>query len=491
MSRRGDARPGIDASAHVLSALSPRAFFDQFGHLGPVRRTAATAATVLLLAGFVTIDWERFANVALGPYNVKLPSMLFSLSAVLCLPLLSTLRRFARNRVAIALVATLGALAVYLVVRALLSADVRAALPQIAATITGAVAPGFAVITLCTTLAAVGVAARWYLAGAVVASVYGFYQLTAFYLGLPQGIVYTGVGTDGLVGRISAFSYEPAYFAYYIVLGLGLTIMLDVLRPAKTHLVLIALFALVLTLANVRALVFLAPLLVVLLVFRARRYRRAMFTLLVAAAACAALTVMMPSLIGALRQTETPSGSNQAAAPVAPAPSTAAPTRATATSEPTPAPGLLDPNEPSSNAPRLSVYRTVLGVAQRQLVFGAGLGNLQIELQSVEPPPPNIDLSKPVVANNIWLEALVDGGVLAVLLQLGAVVLMGALLFKRWATAVFPVVAAWLAVILVGGMLTSYFFDIKIWVVAGLVVSALPAIRRAASGEPAEPGDSL
>jgi hypothetical protein len=450
-----------------------------------LRRWSARGSLLLLVLGLFTVSWERFGNVPLGPYNVKLSSAILTLSALLAVPLAPRLRSIARSRSTLALGAAFGVLPAYLIVRAFFASDLKAALPQIAALVTGALAPALAVLLLCTSVRAVQIAARWFVLGAAAASLFGLYQLLAFYTGLPQGIEYRGVGTDGIVGRISALSYEPAYFAYFLVLALGLTVTLDFFERRRAHLVLIALFTLTLALANVRALVFVTPLLLILLALRARRYQRTFVTVAVAALVGIVLSLAMPSIVTGVQAAQTASASGTSAPVSEKTPPTsgraderpAASPSAAASIRPSD-PSLLDPDEPSSNAPRLSVYRTVLQVALRHVVFGSGLGNLQSELQTVTPPPPNIDLTKPVVANNIWLQALVDGGVIAAFLQLGAIVLAALVLFRRWTAPLYPAAVAWLSVIAVGGMLTSYFYDIKIWVVGALILAALSALRQ-------------
>lgn len=440
-------------------------------------------AAVLLAAGLFTISWERFGDIALGGYNVKLPVVLLSVAALLTIPnwwrWLMSLRRAPASVRWIALLAVAAVL--LFVVRGLTSQPLTLGVAQIAAVASGAVAPALAVMGVLRSRSDVVWALRWLIAGAVAASLFGLYQLIAFYTGLPQGVVYTGVGTSGVGGRISAFSYEPAYFAYFLVLALGAVLAVAQLERRGVSWLTLGFFALVLVLVNVRALLFVLPVLVVLLAVDWRRNRVVLLKGVVSGVVALGLVTAATLAIGALQRSEQPqvvASAPTAAGTAAPAPRATEDTIAA----PPQLPGnVLDPNEPSSNGPRLDLYKAVLTVDLRHPVLGIGPGHLHDALAADHFVASNQGAN--VVANNVWLQAVADGGVLLLLLEAGVVAGLVVLWWRLRRSAANPIAASLLAVLLVGGMLTSYFFDIKVWVVLAFALVLARITRQ--DGEPA------
>lgn len=448
---------------------------------GSVRRgTAASAALGLLALGLFTVSWERLLNVHIASYNVKLPSLLFSTAFVLAL----VAKRRGRPRPPAALYQRLllgltVAIVLYEVVRGVLSPTPAAAVAQLAAVLTGAMLPAAALLLLVRDRDDLRWALRWLLAGAALASAFGLYQLLAFYLGWPQGIAYTGVGIGTSIGRISAFSYEPAYFAYYLVLALGAYVTLRRMQSEDGRWGGLAAFAAMLYLANVRAvpLVVLAMGVVLLVAFRANRRLLARGSVLLAAAV--AVAVAVPLALSAVTTVLQP---RDDAVDERPPSVSAGPDGERPSDEPTPDPPeqalrpqiqSVDPQEPTSNGPRLALYTAVLHEVQQSPVFGLGPGNLTAALRRNAPETVADQGGGQVVANNVWLQALADGGVPLLLLELALVGTVLVTTIRRRAATVFPLCAAWLAVLGVGGMLTSYFFDVKVWVVLALIVVGL------------------
>lgn len=415
------------------------------------------------------MSWDRLANITVSSYNVKLPAILFTLAA---LTALASPRRLADLRPS-RLVRILAILTVVIVVvfvaASIAAARPASAFPQVAAVLTGAVLPAFAVVAAAAEgRAGVVWALRWFVAGAYFASAFGFYQLLAFYLRLPQFVTYTGVGVDGDVGRIAGFNYEPAYFADFIVLAVGAFVAIAYLRGTRPSLWAIGWYSAVLVLCNVRALVFLLPAFAILLLLRWRRNRALLVRGVVAAVIVIAANLAVTHGVLAVHDALT---RHAAEAPAPPAEPSGPP----AAEEPDTPANVLNPEEQSSNAPRLALYRAVLQVAAAHPLIGVGPGNLRTALAGVHYVAPNQGAQ--VVANNIWLQALSDGGVMLLLLEAAVIVVIVILLFRRSLTVLQPLIAAWLAVLLVSGMLTSYFFDVKIWAVLGLIVAAVTALR--------------
>lgn len=444
------------------------------GLLGPARvddvrlRVLDVVAIAGVAIGLFTVSWDRLANIQLAGYNVKLPSLVFTIAALAVIPMLWRRRTEFRDRWVRMIGALVALLFVVLVVASLISDRPAAGLAQIVAVVTGALAPSIAVFGVARALPDLVWAMRWFLAGAALASVFGLYQLAAFYLGWPQFITYTGVGVDGEAGRIAAFSYEPAYFANFLILAFGAAVTVAILRGRRLGWVPVFGFAVMLVLVNVRALFFVLPVLVVLLAIRWRQNRRLLLRVVVAAVVVVGVNIGTTSVIA-----QVTAQAIQQAQPVAPGETptdvpVATPDPTARADAPT---NVLNPNEQSSNAPRLALYKAVLDVSLVRPVLGVGPGNLGGALADSGYMPPNQGTQ--VVANNIWLQALADGGIVLVLVEAGIVVLMVVQFFRRASSPVQPLIAAWLTVVGVSGMLTSYFFDVKIWVVLGMVIAAV------------------
>jgi hypothetical protein len=80
------------------------------------------------------------------------------------------------------------------------------------------------------------------------------------------------------------------------------------------------------------------------------------------------------------------------------------------------------------------------------------------------------------VANDVWLQAMVDGGYLLLAAQIGFF-LVAALSLARAGTR--QLMAGWLTVLLIEGALTSNFYDVKLWAVLGLGIG-MAELRRVA-----------
>jgi hypothetical protein len=452
-------------------------------------------AAVLVAVGLVTVSWDRLLNVQAGPYNVKLPALVLSVAAVLAL--LGTRRavpvlvgRGAR-RVVAGLVA---AIVLYELVRGLFSASPTAAFAQVAALLSGAVLPAVAVLLVVRTKQHLRWALGWLLVGAVIAAVFGLYQLFAFYTGLPQGIQYVGVGIGTGIGRISAFDYEPAYFAYYMLLVLGAFIALRRLDGGDVGWRPLIAFGAILYLANVRAVPLVAIGIAVLLVLALRWNRRLLVrgaaVLVVTVAVALATPTAVTTIAGLVPQAAPASDAGSPARdhsdPVVSDSPDAAESDAAVQKGIQSQLQSVDPGEKSSNAPRLGLYSAVLREVAHAPVFGLGAGNLGDALRSNAPSAIQDQIGGQVVANNIWLQALADGGAVQLLLELALVVTVLVAALRRRTAAVYPMAAGVLAVIGVGGMLTSYLFDIKVWVVLALALVGF-ALADAAAPARAEP----
>lgn len=446
---------------------------------------------VLVAAGLFTISWDRLANVGLGPYNVKLPSVLFLLAASVALPSARTRIAVLAPRFSGALGVAMVLLIIWFVSLSLFATDRSAAFGQLAAIASGCVAPAFALLIVLTSSDRLRWACSWLVAGGYFAACFGIYQLVAYYAGWPQLVDYFGRGIDGGVGRIAAFNYEPAYFTNFliIVIGARLVIAAQTCRlPSWGEFIL---FGFVLVLANVRALIVAVPVFAVTLLIASWRAHwrvvmRGAIVALIAVFVCGPISV---AAMQAKLQSAEPSPLAQVSTPPpSPLPSASAPMPVpvgstslgrTSTSEAGMG-AIFDPSERSSNAPRLARYSMALELIEEHPVAGVGPGNLGVHLE----PKANRGAQQSAVANNIWLQAALDGGAIAVLLEAIVVALLIAFLFLRRYSATRPLTAALITVLGVGGMLTSNFFDTKIWIgiaiviAAGALISSQRAIRK-------------
>lgn len=399
------------------------------------RRPVSTAVT---LVGLFTVSWDRFANIEVAGFNVKISTVAFALALILTavdatqLSPLST-RRISVVRAALITFAIYAGMTVFAV-------DQLAALKQAVTVLLGAVVPFLAVVINMRMFGQLDRLLTWFIRGGWVAAVFGLYQLAAFYTGLPQIVSYEATG--GGLGRISAFSYEAAYFGYFVVLVVGAIYARATLRGETVSRLHLGFFFLVLILANSRAVFFTVPLLLLFLyaswpkgTTRAKLWPAA----IVAVWAAAFVLLLRPGLLASLAERVQ---------------------------------SIFDTREATSNVPRLAVYDTSLAIIQDHWLSGIGAGNLIRFAPMYGLPIPEGSTSNSVIANNAWLQAALDGGVILLAAQLLFVVIAVAALYRRRHPAARMLMAGWLATFLVSSMLTSYYFNASLWVVMGLAVSA-------------------
>lgn len=398
--------------------------------------------TLLCLLGLFTISWDRFGNVPVGTYNVKLSVIAFA--GALAASLLDV-RRVAWSPQVRAVQWAISGFAAAYVLGVVFAVSVETAAVQAVTVVLGALVPYWATSRCVRLNRDVAPLLSALILGGLASALFGFYQLASFYTGLPNPVPYYGLG--GGVGRIASFSYEPAYFAYFLILTIGAWFAREAITGVRhSRVVLVVLFAGVI-LSNSRAMVLMLPLLLVLLFLRARNLpgRKGLAVgLFVGVYALVTAMVASPSLQAFLTERVT---------------------------------SIVNLHEPSSNAPRIEVYGNLLQLVADQWETGVGPGNLFLVgpqygmLLRPDAAPNN------VVANNIWLQALSDGGVILGVAQLVLVLVVARQLFRRGLPATRTLAAGWLSVIVVGGMLTSYFYDLKLWAVLGLAVGATTLIR--------------
>ena len=407
---------------------------------------------VLCNIGLFTISWDVVGNITVGSFNVKVSVVLFGISLLLTL---GATRFKPIALIPIWLVAVVSAMLLTLAVSSFLAENTATAILSTLTVIVGAFVPALAVFSATQAPGRFQEMLKWLVWGAVAACVFGLYQLAAFYLGLPQFIEYNGV--SGGLGRISSFSYEPAYLGYFLVLALVAALTRLSAEKSTWTQVHIVLFLATLILLNSRAVFLTLPLLVLwvrpvssgLISFR---------KLWVTVAALSAAALLACLLVPAIPKTLVAQFLS-----------------------------IFNPNEVSSNAPRLQLYDAAWTIAREHPWIGVGPSNFGLHIADLNYAQyEGVSLNKMVV-NNVWLQALMDGGVILVILQLALVVLVIVKIYFSGGISERILVSGWLSVVLVGGLVVSNFYDAKLWVVLALSIVVFQS-RNGASPRGIVPG---
>lgn len=399
-------------------------------------------ALLLTCAGVFTVSWDRFVTVQVSTYNVKLPVLLFAVSAFVSVVESATGGRHQSNRMVStnrAVMLSIGVLLATLGLAVFFSSDIRVSAVQSLTVLLGAVMPLFVVCQTVVRHNALDMALTSFIRGGYFAAGFGIYQLLSPYAGLPQVVEYRA--TSGGLPRISSFSYEAGYFGYFLILVIGAVFARAMLRAEGVSVWRVSLLIGVLVASNTRATLFTLPvLLLLMLVAWPRRIPKpAVGVLVVLAPAWLMLGVvaawgLVTTMVNRVLT-------------------------------------VFDPTEVTSNAPRLQVLDMATSVAADNWLWGVGPGRFGDALE--ESLGVSHDLAgNQAIVNNVWLQALVDGGVLYLAAQIVLVLVVATRLF-RWREPVGrALIAGWLAVMAVASMITSYYFDMKLWVVLGLALAA-------------------
>jgi O-antigen ligase len=440
--------------ATTRSVFSPR--------VGPVGlRRGVPLSTLILYVGIFSVSWDRFLNVDVGGSNVKLSTVAFVLAAFLTLT--DRLREPVRSgKQQAALGATFLVLVVYAVM-CVFAADRSIALTQWLTVLLGATVPFLAVYGNVRLFGRVDGALTAFIRGGVFAGIFGLYQLAAFYTHLPQFIVYTD--TSGGLGRISSFSYESGYFGYFLIMVIAAVFARAVHRQEPVHRGLLVFFVLVLLLTNSRASFLTVPILVVLLFARRpQELKKSRVLPVVAGLIFAALvaTLAKPALAGQILAR---------------------------------AATIFDPTEQSSNAPRLAFIDLAIRVVRDHFWTGLGPGNLILFSNSYGMPVPVGQTPNSWIVNDVWLQALVDGGIFLLVAESIFVVVVVVAFYRRRYPVARILMAGWIAAFIVSSLITSYYFNTELWVVSGLAAAVVSLSRQqrdiaAPSGEENESPES-
>jgi len=402
----------------------------------PVARLyAAPLSVVLCWIGLFTVSWDRLANVVVAGYNVKLPVIAFFGSLAISVAERPPRPTSRKVRVVAYLIATL--LVVY-GAAVVVGIDRHAGVGQFFTVLLGAVIPALAIERVARVHGDVVTLLNAFIAGGVVAALFGLYQLAATYAGLPQIVEYAAQGGD--VGRISSFAYESAYFGYFLILVLAAIAARDLVDPRPRSLFPLLAVLAALALCNSRAVFFTLPVFVLLSAGSGhvglRRLGRPAL----------AIPLVLIAVLGLLYR---PSAGDFVQGRLE---------------------SVFDAQEETSNAPRLEGYTASFDIIGDH-PFGIGPGSLQAVgpdyglVYGADVP------ANRVVSNNIWIQSMLDGGVLLTLAQFALIAAVVLMLWRRMIPAARLLIAGWLTIVIVGGMLTSFFYDVRLWAALGLALS--------------------
>lgn len=395
-------------------------------------------SSVLIWIGLFTVAWDRFGTFQVGSFNVKIPTIMFAVGLALTITDRSFMAsiRGRRQRIVGLLFLTV---AFYAAI-GFAANNVLYAQLQTATVIVGAVVPFLAVYINIRVFGSIDQALTAFIRGGWFAAIFGVYQLAAFYTGLPQIVSYEARG--GGLGRISSFTYESGYFGYFVILVLAAIFARAALRSEPVKVPHVVILLLVLVLANTRAAYITIPLLIILMFWRwpdSRTRPKLLGWLFMLALAVAVFALAFPNIIAVVAQ------------------------RAST---------LFDPTETSSNAPRLASNYSSLRIIEDNFWSGIGAGNLI----DVAPAYGRVvyagATSNSFIANNVYLQALLDGGIILLILQLIIVVVLVRTFYRREYPVSRALLAGWLSAFIVASFITSYFWDMKLWVVAAIAAAA-------------------
>lgn len=393
---------------------------------------------LFLSLGLFTVSWDRLATLPVGPLNLKLPVIMFALALATSF---SPWERRPLARSSRPFVIVLVAMITWIAIRGSFAPDPGAVVAALARIVAGCLVPLLALCRVLRTARDLIRALEWLLAGVTFAAAFGIYQLVAAYAGLPQFIEYSAL--SGGAARISSFSYEAASFVIVIVAGAAAWIALFAAGTLRSPLLTGAPIALAGILANARTTFILVPtFLFIGLPLRASARLRAL------AVGLSVVAVLGAVLVVALRPSVVSFVAHQVAS-------------------------IFDPNEASSNSRRLTQYRVGLSLVSDHWWTGIGANNLYFELGGNSFGAFDGETSADVVANNIWIQAGLDGGLPLIVLTLAVCVLAARMWWKvRRVTVARSLAGAWISIVAIAGMLQSNFYATICWVLLGLAIVA-------------------
>ncbi len=414
----------------------------------PGRKTPPLSA-LAACAGAFTVNWD-VVGVDLGGRTLKINALFFGASILLGLADPVALRTaFGATRRERRFIAALSLLLLWLLIRSIIVGG--QGLSGFAAVLIPAVVPFVAVLRQRRWAESI---VRAFVLGMVFSSLLAVYEFIARQLDLPWMTGYEAfVGT---VPRSAALSFEAAYFAapavaaliicwaawpsgrvrsiQMVVLGLGIAA-----ANARIAFVQIAIAAFIFMAVRVRG-----------SLEHRRQFRRRLLVASVSTVGCLiVVTTFQPQFATNLGERL---GS------------------------------IVDSEEVTSNAPRLEAYDQVNEIVADNALFGIGPGTLGIEMEQRGFDGNTKDTGDAAyVANNVWIQAVLDGGAIAIAMQTILVALACFALRDSPDPIAFAVLVGWITIVLGAGLTVSNFWDAEAWVLLSCFFALMSTKTRAQS----------
>ena len=405
------------------------------------------APQVLICAGLFLVSSDRLFVVNFGSLTLKPSYVLFAASLWFVMTQHAVRpRKPARNAIPGFALAICLLLAIN-VVAGMFALSATLTIQQLVTILGGAILPFVCIAYGLNSRVQLERALSAWVAGTLVAATFGFYQFLAPYIGLPQGLDYTGVAAG--LGRISAWSYEPAFYAFHLELVLAIVIK-DVLTKHRRFGFppeLIALYLIAsLILTNARAAYLSFPVIVFLVLRTAGRARRMDRK----AARVARLGLALGVAILALG---VPLG-------------TALPKYIVNRAQ-----SITNTQEVESNALRLQLYEIEVDLVRARPWLGYGPGNVGLLLTDSFPLYRGVDPHE-IVANNLVLQTALDAGLLSVPIVIAVIWILYRASRRNPSLEARVLLSGVCGVLFINAMLTSLFWDMRLWVALGLAYAA-------------------
>lgn len=400
-----------------------------------------------MCAGAFTVNWD-VVGVDMGGRTLKINVLFFGFSILLGLADPVGLRTaFVASKREKRFITALSLLLLWLLLRSLVVGT--QGLSGFAAVLIPAVVPFVAVLRQRRWAQSV---VRAFVLGMVLASALAVYEFIANQLDLPWMTGYEAfVGT---VPRSASLSFEAAYFAAPAIAAL--IICWAAWPSGRVRTIQMVVLGLGIVAANARiAVVQISFALLIFLAVRVRgsleqrsRVRRRLMVATVSALGCLVLaSAFQPDFTSTLGERL---GS------------------------------IVDSEEVTSNAPRLEAYDQINEIVADNTLFGIGPGTLGLEMEQRGFDGNTSDTGDAAyVANNIWIQAVLDGGVIAISMQAILVTLACLGLRDSPDPLAFAVLVGWITIVLGAGLTVSNFWDGESWVLLGCFFALISTHPRA------------
>lgn len=403
----------------------------------------------ILYVALATVSWDRLLNFSVLGFNLKLPNILFGICFLLS-PLVCNKTWSSRGTRILLLAWSLPILALTIAIFAA-AGSARIELLQASALIFSSAIPFFVTYLGIRQFAMLVEGLTAFVIGALIASLFGTYQYIENFFPLPQVLPYpdTALGFH----RVAAMSYESGYFGYFLILAFSCAVALYRILPKRSYMIAACILMAVLVLANTRAAFLTAPIAIAVMFFRdirklPKRITKAVVahprtTWVVVLSTVSFVFVLMIGLRNSLGVVFERFVS------------------------------IFDPNEPSSNSPRIALWQAMREIVSGNWLVGIGPGNLKNHLDSylghdIRPLHPS-----EVVANNAYIQALIDGGVILLLAEIFLIAFLAFQVARPSLAVPWTLFGGWISVVSVSFVIVSYYWNTSMWVVIAIACSSV------------------